>query len=79
MTGAGIIDRIRQCENPTCHKWLMVTSLKRVTCSDACRSEKFKMKKGSRANDMRKSREVHRNNPYLKKQKGRRPHGKGKG
>ena len=73
MTGAGIIDRIRQCENPTCHKWIMVTSLKRVTCDDACRFAKYKMQKGSRANDMQKSRKVHKDNPQLKKQKGRKP------
>ena len=69
MTGAGTIDRIRQCENPDCHKWIMVTSTKRVTCSDACRSAKYQMQKGSRANDMRKSREMHKNHPQLKKRK----------
>jgi len=69
MTGAGTVDRIRQCENPDCHKWIMVTSTKRVTCSDACRSAKYQMQKGSRANDMRKSREVHKNHPQLKSTK----------
>jgi len=73
MTGAGIVDRIRQCENPTCQKWIMVTSLKRVTCSDACRFAKYQMQKGSRANDMRKSRELHKSHPQLKRRKGQRP------
>ena len=79
MITAGTIDRIRRCENPKCRKWLMVTSTKRTTCSDACRFEKFKMQKGSRANDMRKSRETHKNHPQLKKQKGRKSHGARKG
>jgi hypothetical protein len=79
MTTAGTLDRIRQCENPNCRKWIMVTSTKRVTCSDACRFEKFKMQPGSRANDMRSSRDVHKNHPQLKKQKGRKSHGKRKG
>ena len=71
MTGAGTVDRIRQCVNPNCRKWIMVTSTKRVTCSDACRSAKYQMQKGSRANDMRRSRELHKNHPQLKKQKGK--------
>jgi hypothetical protein len=79
MTGAGTVDRIRRCENPNCCKWIMATSAKRVTCNDACRFEKFKMQPGSRANDMRRSRETHKNNPQLKKQKGRRSHGARKG
>lgn len=69
MTASGIVDRIRQCENPNCRKWLMATSSNRVTCSDACRSAKYQLKKGSRANDMRRSRELHKKHPQLKKQK----------
>ena len=72
MTGAGTIDRIRRCENPNCGKWIMAVSAKRLTCSDACRIAKFQMQKGSRANDMRRSRELHKKNPNLKKQKGKR-------
>lgn len=68
MTVAGTVDRIRQCENPDCHKWIMVTSTKRVTCSDACRFAKYKVQKGSRANDMRQSRKVHKDHPQLKRQ-----------
>jgi hypothetical protein len=79
MTGAGTVDRIRQCENSNCRKWIMVTNTKRITCSDPCRDAKYQMQKGSRANDMRKSREAHKNHPQIKKQKGRRAHGKGKG
>jgi hypothetical protein len=79
MTGAGTVDRIRRCENPNCHKWIMVTSTKRVTCSDACRSAKYQIQKSSRANDMRRSRDVHKKNPQLKKQRGRRSQGEGKG
>jgi hypothetical protein len=74
MTASGIVDRIRRCENPNCRKWIMVTSTKRVTCSDACRFEKFKMQPRSRANDMRRSRETHKNHPQLKRQKGRKTH-----
>ena len=73
MTVAGSIDRIRQCENPTCRKWIMVTSTKRVTCSDACRFAKYQMQKGSRANDMRQSRELHKNHPHVKRQSSTRP------
>ena len=73
MTGAGTVDRIRRCENPDCRKWIMATSTKRVTCSDACRFAKYQMQPGSRANDMRRSRKVHKDNPQLKKQKGRKP------
>jgi hypothetical protein len=69
MTGAGSIDRIRQCGNPNCRKWIMVTSTKRLTCSDDCRFAKYQMLKDSRANDMWKSRELHKNDPQLKKQK----------
>ena len=47
----------------------MATSSNRVTCSDACRSAKYQLKKGSRANYMRKIRKVHKDNPRLKKQK----------
>jgi hypothetical protein len=65
------VDRIRQCENPNCRKWIMVTSTKRVTCSAACRFAKYQMQKGSRANDMRRSRELHKNHPQLKKQRGK--------
>lgn len=68
MTVAGSITRIRQCENPGCQKWIMVTSTKRLTCSDDCRFAKYQMQKGSRANDMRRSRELHKNHPQLKKQ-----------
>jgi len=71
MTGAGTVDRIRRCDNPGCQKWIMVTNAKRVTCSDACRFAKYQTQKGSRANDMRKSRELHKNHPQLKKQKGK--------
>jgi hypothetical protein len=73
MTGAGSIDRIRQCENPNCRKWLMVTNTKRVTCSDDCRFAKYQMKKDSRANDMWKSRELHKNHPHVKRQSSVRP------
>lgn len=79
MTASGIVDRIRQCENPNCRKWLMVTSAKRVTCNDACRYAKFKMQPGSRANYMRKNRKVHKDNPQLKTQKGKKSHGERKG
>jgi hypothetical protein len=71
MTGAGTVDRIRQCENPNCRKWLMVTSKNRVTCNDACRSAKYQLKKGSRANYMRNLRKVHKDHPQLKNQKKR--------
>jgi hypothetical protein len=73
MTGAGIIDRIRRCDNPGCHKWIMVTNSKRITCSDACRFEKYKKQKDSRANDMRRSRDVHKNHPHVKRQSSTRP------
>jgi hypothetical protein len=73
MTSAATIDRIRQCENPDCRKWLMVTSTKRVTCNDACRFAKFQMQKGSRANDMRKSRKFHKDHPNVKRQTTTRP------
>ncbi len=73
MTASGIVDRIRRCDNPGCHKWIMVTNSKRVTCSDACRFEKYKKQKGSRANDMRQSRELHKNHPHVKRQSGTRP------
>jgi hypothetical protein len=69
MAAAGSIDRIRQCANPSCGKWIMVTSTKRLTCSDDCRFAKYQLQKGSRANDMAKSRKLHRENPNLKKQK----------
>jgi hypothetical protein len=69
MTVAGTIDRIRRCENPKCHKWLMVASTKRVTCSDACRFAKYQAQKGSRANDMARSRKAHKDHPNLKRQK----------
>ena len=75
MTCVGTVDRIRQCENPDCRKWLMVTNTKRTTCNDACRTAKFEMQKGSRANDMRKSRELHKKHPQLKNQKGRKSDG----
>ena len=75
MTTAGTVDRIRRCENPGCRKWIMVTSTKRVTCSDACRFAKYQLQKGSRANDMRASREVHKNHPQLKMKKGRKSDG----
>lgn len=71
MTVAGSIDRIRQCENPNCRKWIMALTGKKVTCDDACRFAKYAAKQGSRANDMAKSRKLHRKNPHLKKQKGR--------
>ena len=79
MTGAGTIDRIRRCENPNCGKWIMAVSAKRLTCSDACRIAKFQMRPGSRANYMRKIRKLHKDNPQLKKQKGRKSHGERKG
>lgn len=41
MAACGTIDRVRQCENPKCRKWIMVTSTNRVTCSDACRFAKY--------------------------------------
>ncbi len=66
MTASGTVDRIRQCENPNCRKWIMVTSTKRVTCSDACRFAKYQMQKGSRANEMRRSRKFHKDHPKLK-------------
>jgi len=85
MTAAGSIDRIRQCENPVCQKWLMALSAKKVTCDAACRFAKHAAKQGSRANDMARSRKLHRDNPNLKKQKrisdgklGGRPPKKGK-
>jgi hypothetical protein len=73
MTGAGIIDRIRRCGNPGCLKWIMVTNSKRITCSDACRFAKYQVQEGSRANDMRKSRELHKNHPHVKRQRTARP------
>jgi hypothetical protein len=73
MTVAGSIDRIRQCENPNCRKWLMVTSTKRLTCSDDCRFAKYQMQKDSRANDVRRSRELHKNHPHVKRQSSVRP------
>jgi hypothetical protein len=73
MTGAGTVDRIRRCDNPDCLKWIMVTNSKRVTCSDVCRFEKYKKQKGSRANDMRQSRKLHKSHPHLKKQSSKRP------
>jgi hypothetical protein len=73
MTGASIVDRIRRCDNPGCHKWIMVTNAKRVTCSDACRFAKYQIQKNSRANDMRRSRELHKNHPHLKRQSSTRP------
>lgn len=69
MMQAGTLGYIRQCENPECRKWLMVTSAKRTTCNDACRFAKFQMQKGSRANYMRENRKVHKNQPQLKKQR----------
>lgn len=69
MTGAGTVDRIRRCENPDCHKWIMAISGKKVVCSDACRFAKYAAKQGSRANDMARSRKVHKDNPNLKRQK----------
>lgn len=69
MTTAGMVDRIRRCENPDCGKWMMVTSTKRLTCSDACRFEKYQMQKGSRANYVRELRKFHKKHPQLKKQK----------
>lgn len=71
MTTAGTVNRIRRCENPDCGKWMMVTSTKRLTCSDDCRFAKYQNQKGSRANDMRKSRKLHKDHPQLKKQKGK--------
>jgi hypothetical protein len=68
MTGAGIIDRIRRCDNPDCGKWIMATNTKRVTCNDACRFAKYQQQPGSRANDMRRSRKLHKGNLNLKKQ-----------
>ena len=67
MTGAGTVDRIRRCEN--CQKWLMAISGKKVVCDDACRFAKYVAKHGSRANDMARSRKLHRENPNLKRQK----------
>jgi hypothetical protein len=72
MTVSGTVDRIRRCDNPGCHKWIMVTNSKRVTCSDACRFAKYQQK-SSRANDMRKSRELHKNHPHVKRQSSTRP------
>lgn len=69
MTGAGTVDRIRQCENPDCHKWIMAVTGKKVVCDDACRFAKYVAKHGSRANDMARSRKLHRQNPNLKRQK----------
>lgn len=79
MTVAGTVNRIRRCENPNCQKWMMVTSLKRQTCSDACRFQKYEMQKGSRANYMRELRETHKNHPNLKRQKGGRKKSQRKG
>jgi len=76
MTASGTVDRIRQCENPDCHKWIMVTSTKRVTCDAKCRFAKYAAKQGSRANDMAESRKAHRNNPNLKKGRPRTKKGK---
>ena len=73
MTASGTIDRIRRCDNPGCHKWIMVTNSKRVTCSDACRFEKWKIQPGSRANDMQRSRKVHKDHPQVKRQSRTRP------
>lgn len=69
MTGAGTVDRIRQCENPNCHKWIMAVTGKKIVCDDACRFAKYVAKHGSRANDMARSRKLHRENPNLKRQK----------
>lgn len=69
MTVAGSIDRIRQCENPNCRKWIMAVSRKKIVCDAVCRFAKFAAKPGSRANDMARSRKLHRENPNLKKQK----------
>ena len=69
MTVAGTVDRIRQCENPNCRKWIMAVTGKKVVCDDACRFAKYVAKHGSRANDMAKSRKLHRQNPNLKRQK----------
>jgi hypothetical protein len=78
MTGAGTVDRIRRCENPNCHKWIMALSGKRVVCGDACRFAKYEAKHGSRANAMARSRKVHRDNPNLKRQKRAAKRGKGR-
>ncbi|MGB2675997.1 MAG: hypothetical protein WAN12_02830 [Candidatus Acidiferrum sp.] len=80
MTVAGSIARIRQCENPGCGKWIMAVSEKKVACDAVCRFAKYAAKQGSRANDMARSRKLHRDNPNLKKQKritGGRPPKKG--
>jgi hypothetical protein len=69
MTVTGTIDRIRQCENPNCRKWIMAITGKKVVCDDACRFAKYAAKQGSRANDMAKSRKVHKDHPNLKRQK----------
>jgi hypothetical protein len=69
MTGAGTIGRVRQCENPNCSKWLMALTQKKVTCDAVCRFAKYAAKQGSRANDMARSRRLHRENPKLKNQK----------
>ena len=81
MAVAGSLARIRQCENPGCGKWIMAITGKKVTCDAACRFAKYAAKRGSRANDMARSRKLHRDNPNLKKQKritGGRPPKKGK-
>ena len=71
MTVAGSIDRIRQCENPNCRKWIMALTGKKVVCDNACRFAKYAAKRDSRANDMARSRKLHQKNSHLKKQKGR--------
>jgi len=71
MTASGIVDRIRRCENPGCEKWIMAVSAKKITCDGVCRFAKYAAKRGSRANDMAKIRKLHRENPNLKKQKGK--------
>jgi len=52
MTGAGTVDRIRQCEKSRLPQVDHGCYRKKVVCDDACRFAKYVAKHGSRANDM---------------------------